>query len=252
MGYTPDVRLAAGPEESWLLGTAFTPGARLGTRLDDPTIAVHVVEVAEVTMLRIPSGRVIVDSPWPDEGDLQLRTPVGRELLERVPPGSYQVEAAWTESPYEFMGEYFDGREVGAVRLRIVDDPVAVWEMALGVDDDIAALSSGDRIGFNSEANSACFADASAWQELAAPFRQFWKGLQSGDEQPLATESLCDESFERTSDEALAADLMTFPSEGETVVWLGRTESGTIASIVTVVAYGRHWSEERRLATGRS
>lgn len=251
MSYTPDVRLAAGPEESWLLGEVFTPGARVGTRLDDPTIFVQVVEVADVATVRIPSGRVIVDSPWPDDGDMQLGTPIGRELLERIPPGVYQIEAAWTEAPYEFMGEHFDGREVGAVRLHIVDEPVATWEMALGVDDDIDTLHPGDRIGFNSETNAGCFADASAWEALAAPFRRFWQGFQAGDPQPLATESLCDGSFERTSDEALGADLVTIPSEGTTVVWLGRTGAGTIASIATVVAYSRHWCHERRLATGK-
>ncbi|WP_344468468.1 DUF4241 domain-containing protein [Kitasatospora kazusensis] len=251
MGYTPDVRLAAGTEESWLLGAVFTPGARLGTRLDDSTISVHVVEVAEVATVRIPSGRVIVDSPWPDAGDMQLRTPVGRELVERIPPGTYQVEAAWTEAPYEFMGEHFDGREVGAVRLRVLDELVATWEMALGVDDDIDALSPGDRIGFNSETNTGSFADASAWEALAAPFRRFWQGLQAGDSQPLASESLCNGSFERTIDEAIGADLLTIPSEGTTVVWLGRTGAGTIASIVTAVAESRHWCHERRMATGQ-
>ncbi|MGF1427037.1 DUF4241 domain-containing protein [Kitasatospora sp. LaBMicrA B282] len=241
MGSAVDVRLAAGPKEDWFLRSVFNPGARLGTRPDDPATSVRVVEVTEVTRLRIPSGRLIVDSPWPEDGDRELRTPVGRELAERITPGTFRVEAAWTEAPYEFMGEHFDGREVAAVRLCITDDPVTGWEMALGIDDDVEMIRPGDRIGFNSEANEGSFADAAAWPALTAPFREFWRGLRDGLQQPTlrATESLSDGRFERARDEARGADLVTFAAEGSCIIWLGRTETGSIASIVAV-AYGYH------------
>ncbi|MYY10132.1 DUF4241 domain-containing protein [Streptomyces sp. SID4919] len=88
--------------------------------------------MVEVAMVRVPSGRLIVDSPWPEDGDPELRAPVGRELAERIPAGAYRMEAAWTVAPYEYRDERFDGRAVAAVRLRVADAPVVGWEMALG------------------------------------------------------------------------------------------------------------------------
>lgn len=40
MEWGGDARLAAGPEATWYLETAFTPGARLGTVYDDITATV--------------------------------------------------------------------------------------------------------------------------------------------------------------------------------------------------------------------
>ncbi|GGV90045.1 hypothetical protein GCM10010228_77680 [Streptomyces massasporeus] len=237
MDHAADARLAAGPAESWYLEAVFTPGTRLGTRSDDPETFVQVVEVTEVTTIRVPSGRLIVDSPWPDDEDPELETRVGRELAERIPPGVFRVEAAWTEAPYEFMGERFDGREVAAIRLCITEAPVAGWEMALGVEDDIDTLRPGSRIGFNSETNMGSFSDAVAWPTLTAPFREFWKGCQTGTRQPRETESLFDDYFERVSNEEHEADLVTFTAEGASVVWLGRTESGSIASVAVADGY---------------
>ncbi len=232
MDNSADPRLAAGPEESWFLEAAFTPGSRLGTLPDGPTTSVEVVEVVEVTTIRLPSGRLVVDEPWPKESDPETGAPAGRELAERIPPGAYRVEAAWTEATYEFMGERFDGREVAAVRLRVTDDPVARWELALGVEDDIERVQPDDRIGFSSETNMGSFADATGWPVLTAPFREFWHGIRNGNGRPRATENLGGGSFERTSDEALAADLVTFPVDSGSVIWLGRTAAGGIATVV--------------------
>lgn len=237
MGHAADTRLAAGPKESWYLGEVFTPGTKLGARPDDPETFVQVVEVTEVTTIRVPSGRLIVDSPWPEDDDPELETRVGRELAERIPPGIFRVEAAWTEAPYEFMGERFDGREVAAIRLCVTEAPVVGWEMALSVADDIETLRPGSRIGFNSETNMGSFADAVAWPTLTAPFREFWRGCQTGNRQPRETESLFDDYFERVSDEEHEADLVTFTAEGLSVVWLGRTESGAIASVAVADGY---------------
>lgn len=210
-----DARLAAGPEESWYLGAVFTPGIRLGTLPDDPTTFIQVAEVTEVTEIRVPSGRLIVDSPWPEEDDPELRTRVGRELRERIPPGVFRVEAAWTWAPHEFMGEHFDGREVTAIRLRVTDAPVVRWETALDVEEDIDRIRPGDKAGFNSETNMGSFADAAAWPSLTDPFRMFWQqspGVPSKDRHDIVT--LFDGWFERVSDDTHQADLVTFPAEG--------------------------------------
>ncbi|MFI1279374.1 DUF4241 domain-containing protein [Streptomyces sp. NPDC020858] len=96
---------------------------------DDPLTFAEVVEVEEVTTIRAPSGRLIVDSPWSEDP--------GREIMARIPPGTYRVEAAWTEARYEHGGESFEGRECAATRLLVSDDPVVVWEAGAGVNDDI-------------------------------------------------------------------------------------------------------------------
>jgi hypothetical protein len=45
MKWVGDARLPAGPEATWYLETAFTPGAHLGTVYDDPTTPVVVEQV---------------------------------------------------------------------------------------------------------------------------------------------------------------------------------------------------------------
>jgi hypothetical protein len=157
----------ASPEWSALLEAVFAAGKRLGVRSSDALRPVDVVEVSVVASIRLPSGRLMVDTPWPEGRP-------GRELAERIPPGTYDVEASWVEAPYEFMGESFDGRECAAVRLLVRNEPVSVWEMALGVDDDIEQLVSGDEIGFETDTAMGAFADACSWQALTEPFRQFW------------------------------------------------------------------------------
>ncbi|QMU77360.1 DUF4241 domain-containing protein [Streptacidiphilus sp. PB12-B1b] len=237
MDHETDVRLAAGPDESRYLDAVFVPGAQLGTRSDDPTAFVRVVEVRDVTKIRIPSGRLVVDSPWPEDDDPLPGPHVGRELAVRIPAGVFRVEAAWTEAPYEFMGERFADREVAAVRLCITEDAVTRWEMALGVEDDIETVHAGERVGFDSETGMGCFADAAAWEALTAPFRAFWKGAREGIGQPRDTESLCNDFFERVSDEGHGADLLAFTAEGACAVWLGRTATGALASVAVADGY---------------
>ncbi|WP_189956459.1 DUF4241 domain-containing protein [Streptomyces alanosinicus] len=237
MGYAADERTVATPEESWFLDTVFTPGTRLGAHTHEPATVVRVVEVREVTTVRVPSGRLIVDSPWPDDDDPELSLRAGRELKERLPSGAFPAEAAWTEAPYEYGGEQFDGREVAAIRLRIRDAPVTCWEMALGVGEDIERISPGERIQFYSEQNMGCFADATAWAPLTQPFRAFWQDAEAGRQNGRDTEDLFDGDFERVGDDVLEADLVTFIAEGNAVVWLGRTETGSVASVVVANGY---------------
>ncbi|MFF4448735.1 DUF4241 domain-containing protein [Streptomyces sp. NPDC001502] len=231
MKWVGDARLAAGPEAAWYLETAFTPGAYLGTVYDDPTTPIVVTGIEEVTTIRVPSGRLVVDAPFDDddvsryERGLPTRPP--RELAVSIPPGVYRVEIAWTAGPYEFFGEYFDGVECAATRLRLSDDPVIGWEMGLGVEDDIDRIQPGKEPQFYSDANVGCFADAGAWTTLSAPFRAFKDGIPV----PRDTERLpgwC----ERVRDESQQADLVTFGAESGGIVWLGRTATGDVAAIV--------------------
>ncbi|MFJ9548912.1 DUF4241 domain-containing protein [Streptomyces erythrochromogenes] len=185
-----------------------------------------MVEVEEVTTIRVPSGRLIVDSPWSEEA--------GREIVARIPPGTYRVEAAWTEAPYEHGGDHFDGRECAATRLRVGDDPVAVWEAGIGVND-----ATGDAVaagGFPSDSEAmGAIADVEAWEALTAPFHRYRRDVSSygGSGSDRATEDLCDGWFEKSTDEALNADLIAFDvPEGWSPVWIGRTRTGTVTSII--------------------
>ncbi|KYK13179.1 MULTISPECIES: DUF4241 domain-containing protein [Streptomyces] len=222
----------ASPEKSALLEAVFTMGKRLGVHCHDALRSVDVAEVNVVASIRLPSGRLVVDTPWPEDRP-------GRELAERLPPGTYNVEASWVEAPYEFMGESFDGRECAAVRLPVRDEPVAVWEMALGVDDDIEQLISGHEIGFQTDTAMGAFADACSWQALTEPFRQFWERCEQlpGVAFDRETEDVRSGEFEKVTHHASQADLLAFPAnEGVTAVWIGRTAASQVATI-TVAPY---------------
>ncbi|MFD9535378.1 DUF4241 domain-containing protein [Streptomyces sp. NPDC060010] len=227
MAWVGNPRLEAEREVSEFLDAVFVPGARLGVRADDPLTFITVVEVEEVTTIRVPSGRLIVDSPWSEEA--------GREIVARIPPGTYRVEAAWTEAPYEHGGDYFDGRECAATRLRVGDGPVAVWEAGIGVNDAIGDAEIA-AAGFHSDSEATgAIADVEAWEALTAPFHRYRREVsswgRSGSDR--ATEDLCDGWFEKSTDEALNADLIAFDvAEGWSPVWIGRTQSGTVASII--------------------
>ncbi|MCH0538321.1 DUF4241 domain-containing protein [Streptomyces sp. MUM 203J] len=232
MAYAGDGRLVAAPEVRAYLDAVFTPGSRLGVRSDDPLTFVEVVEAARVASVRVPSGRLVVDTPWPgDEGAEP------RELMVRIPAGSYGVDAAWTEAPYEFRGEQFSGREVAATRLCVREGAVAVWEMGLARGDDPDRLRQGDELGFNTDTSTGSFGDATAWPALTAPFRRFWEQRRTlpGTLVSRDTESVGGGEFEVVRDEAQGADLISFPAtEGLSVAWLGRTQDGELSSIVVM------------------
>ncbi|MEU1077251.1 MULTISPECIES: DUF4241 domain-containing protein [unclassified Streptomyces] len=220
------VVVKAGLEKCAYLVGIFTVGERLGMRLDNPLMPVEVVEVGVVASIRVPSGRLMVDTPWP-----QGRP--GRELVERIPAGTYEVEASWVEAPYEFMGEQFDGRECAAVRLRVRDEPVSVWEIALGVDDEAERPVPGEA-GFETDTAMGAFADAASWQALTQPFRRFWERTeqQPGVAFGRDTESLRCGEFEKVADDATRADLLSFPAqEGLTAVWIGRNAAGQVVTV---------------------
>ncbi|MFF4338826.1 hypothetical protein ACFY00_02670 [Kitasatospora sp. NPDC001540] len=232
---------APDPHEQWLLEALFTPGALLGAAHaygHDPALPARVLEVEEVTTVRIPSGRLAVACPWTPDGDSDLPLPVAFELAERVPPGPHPVETAWYEAPVLFMGQVQDRRQVAAVRLRLADAPVARWEAAaflpIGATDPGGHLGTDDhgRRHFYDEHQRCAFADAAAWPELVDPFRQFTLDAIAGrPNDGRGVDHLHDHAFQRTSSPAHAADLLAFPSSGITS-WLGRAADGTPAAVL--------------------
>ncbi|GLW52438.1 hypothetical protein [Kitasatospora phosalacinea] len=233
---------APDPYEQWLLEALFTPGALLGaahTYGHGPALPARLTAVEEVATVRTPSGRLAVACPWPPDDEPGVPLPVAFELAERVPPGPHRVEAAWYRAPVLFMGEVQDHPEVAAVRLRLTDAPVTRWEAAAFVPTPVGTDPGGvldaddhGRRHFYDEHQTCAFADAAAWPELVAPFRQFAHNAIAGlPNTGRATESLRDGCFERTSSPARAADLLSFPSSG-TTTWLGRAADGTPAAVL--------------------
>ncbi|WP_068053121.1 DUF4241 domain-containing protein [Nocardia xishanensis] len=206
----------------------FTVGRRIGGDPHTPYSWIEIVDVQKVAVIRLPSGRLVVDSPWSTEPP--------HELALRVPPGTYPVEASWAESPIVVDGYYTEHRECAATRLRIRDEPVVTWELVLGRDEDPSGPRA-DRAGFEAEEAMGCFADATAWESPTGPFRRFLAdAADSGFGRPAPardTEDLCDGYFELARDEEHRADLLTFGvPEGWAQVWAGRDRDGEIAVIV--------------------
>ncbi|MEV0292286.1 DUF4241 domain-containing protein [Nocardia sp. NPDC050710] len=215
------------PESREYLDGLFTPGQRIGGDPYTPYSWIDIVDVQEVAVIRLPSGRLVADSPWSAEPP--------HELALRVPPGTYPVEVSWSDVPSLINGCYFERRECAATRLRIRDEPVVTWELVLGVGEDPSGPRA-DRAGFEAEEAMGCFADATAWESLTAPFRRFLADLP-GFGQPTGpgrdTEDLCEGYFELARDEEHRADLLAFGvPEGWAQVWAGRARDGEIAVIV--------------------
>ncbi|MFH9470829.1 hypothetical protein ACH4LT_26670 [Streptomyces clavifer] len=180
MEWVGDARLAAGPEATWYLEAAFTPGAHLGTVCDDPMTPVVVTGIEELTTIRVPSGRLVVDAPFHDDQVCEyqrgLPTRPPRELAVRIPSGVYRVEIAWTAGPYEFMGEHVDGVECAATRLCISDDPVVGWEMGLSVEDDMPGFSRARSPASSLMPMSAALPTQARGRPCAHRFARSWTG----------------------------------------------------------------------------
>ncbi|MEW1549899.1 DUF4241 domain-containing protein [Streptomyces tsukubensis] len=206
------------------LDSVFTRGAYLGMRGDFPDVPLLVQGVSLVAIVRVPSGRLVVGCPFPGEERL--------ELAEPIPPGAYRLEEAWAVRPCIIMDEPFELREVPASRLVIRDEPVARWEMGLGVGQSACDIPPGEAVGFSTDTATGCFADAASWESLTEPFRRFWetpfpRGPRDTTELPHGAESV--------HDQATGADLVTVGvTDGPTVAWLGRTTRGDIATVAVL------------------
>ncbi|MEU6238603.1 DUF4241 domain-containing protein [Kitasatospora sp. NPDC047058] len=215
------------PETREYLDGLFTPGLRIGGDPHTPYSWIKIIGVQEVTAIRLPSGRLVADSPWSAEPP--------RELALRIPPGEYPVDVSWANWPHLSNGYYNEYRECAATRLRVREGPVVTWELAPGVGEDPALRAAGT--GFAAEDAMGCFADATAWQPLTEPFRRYLADVANagfgGPRSGRDTEDLCEGYFELARDEERRADLLTFGvPEGWGQVWAGRAHDGGIAVIV--------------------
>lgn len=94
MEWVGDARLEAGPEATWYLETAFMPGAQLEAVYDDPTTPVVVRGVEELTFMRMPSGRLVVDAPW-DDGVWRYERGLSGAERQGDGPGGTAMHRCW-------------------------------------------------------------------------------------------------------------------------------------------------------------
>ncbi|MFF3085983.1 hypothetical protein ACFVRB_13200 [Streptomyces nojiriensis] len=104
------------------------------------------------------------------------------------------------------------------------------------MDDDIGDADV-TAAGFHSDSEATgAIADAEAWEALTAPFHRFRRATAPWGTTPAPdrdTEDLCGGWFEKSSNEGFKADLIAFDvAEGWAPVWIGRTRTGTVASII--------------------
>ncbi|MFE7518691.1 DUF4241 domain-containing protein [Streptomyces halstedii] len=205
----------------------FSPGTRITT--GDHRENTVVLEPDAGPRLRVPSGRLAVDDPL---GDGRPRITI------EIPPGTYPLETAQIGSGYhsEFEDAWVERTDSPAVRLRVSDEPVASWTMALGEGDDLRLLRDGHAYGFDTGGATGCFADAGAWPVLQDRYRR-----AMADNDPDAGEDLDPDSgfFLRTVDEEASADLLAFATDGDGThpVWVGLDASGGVACVVVQVAW---------------
>nr|EIF88245.1 hypothetical protein [Streptomyces tsukubensis NRRL18488] len=220
------------------LHSVFVPGTRLGP-VYDLSGDVTVVELIHAATIRIPSGRLGVGTPWPDDSFAPSHAeewPDGEwwELAERIPPGAYRVETAWTSAPFEYQGRITDMRDCSGTRLIVRDEPVVGWEMALGVGERVEDVPQGLEPGVYLETGLGCFADAAHRGTLA---RLFLKAREESADRPEESEQRAVEALpdgnELVRDDTVGADLVTMAvDDGTLVSWLGRTAGGELAAVV--------------------
>ncbi|MGV9453751.1 DUF4241 domain-containing protein [Streptomyces sp. NPDC003635] len=189
----------------------------------EPWEATRTAEPRHIAMVRIPSGRLVVSDPHD-------RRP--RELVERLPPGAYPLEAAVVVGEGEYGGDRFPVTEETAVRLVVRNEPALSWELALSEGEDPRLLLDGHAYGFGTDGAAGSFADAAAWETLSDKARRHY-------EDHTACESLGN-GYVRAVDQTTGSDLVTFCTGGDGTwpVWLGRSAAGTLVSVVVITSYG--------------
>lgn len=196
---------------------------RPGNRFDhDNWGELTVDRVEDVTTVRVPSGRLVVADP--------LYPAAPRELTQPIPPGEYRLQTPVLVGEGDYHGEGFPVEEEPLLRLLISDEPAVSWEMGLGAGEDPRLLLDGEAYGFVTDAAQGAFADASGWDPLSGTFRRYYDGEGDHGVEEVRTGTM------RVADRKTGGDLVTFCTcgDGAWPVWLGRSASGDVVSVVVV------------------
>lgn len=188
------------------LEALFVSGAQIRNGQGD---MFDVQEPRAVGRLRLSTGRIVAADPA--TVDLRGEQAVAPYTVT-LTPGEYAVETARMRT----AGRGTD--VIAAARVRVSDEPVATWELALRPGQDERLLGASEFFGFAVDSGTAAFMDASAVNALAA--------YQDADDA---------EAAEATIPRDGASELLTFPSgkgDGSYPVWIGRDAVGSVTCLV--------------------
>ncbi|MFE7901276.1 DUF4241 domain-containing protein [Streptomyces sp. NPDC057424] len=170
--------------------------------------------------LALPTGQVVVCDPFTGLGPF-----APRPFTTAVHPGRYPVTVA--VASFDNGGE--PTRVAAAARLSVTDAPVAGWELALVDDQDVADLGERELFGYETDHGDVCFVDASAVSALADHEDWLIEALAA---YAAADFRLPPVRAVGSAGEEIAA-FTTGRGYGFYPTWVGRTESGDVASFVT-------------------
>lgn len=188
------------------LEALFEPGTQIQNGQGD---VFEVREPQAVGVLRTRTGRIVAADPVTVE--LRGEHAVAPYTVT-LDPGEYPVDTARVR----VAGR--DADVIAAARVRVSDEPVATWELALRPGQDERLLGASEFFGFVVDSGTAAFMDESALAALAA--------YQDADDA---------EAAEATIPRGEASELLTFPSgkgDGSYPVWIGRDGTGAVACVV--------------------
>lgn len=188
------------------LEALFVAGARIRNGQGD---VFEVREPKPVGRLRLGTGRIVTADPATVE--LQGEQAVAPYTVT-LTPGEYPVDTARIRVARH-------GTDViAAARVRVSEEPVATWELALRPGQDERLLGASEFFGFVVDSGTAAFMDASAVNSLAA--------YQDADDVDAAEATIPGDGN---------SELLTFPSgkgDGSYPVWIGRDAVGSVVCLV--------------------
>jgi hypothetical protein len=177
---------------------------------------VVTVRIAAGADLLLPTGRLVAGEPGARND----------AFVQRVPPGTYPVELIMAdyhgpENPDDLLPE------VAAARLRVRDEPVASWRMALLAAQDDTELEDDEFFGYPVDGGRGSFGSPELYEATnddLTPWDVFWPEIDQVDDVGVYV------------DEETGANLVTFLSgggDGHYVTWIGYTAAGEVACFVT-------------------
>ncbi|WP_176611452.1 DUF4241 domain-containing protein [Actinomadura sp. WMMB 499] len=190
-----------------------------------------LIDVQPVGMVRLPSGRIVVQGPGWRSG------PEVEHLDVTVPPGDYPVTLSiseWNPAPVPDISSPM--RRVNAARIGVIDEPVVSWELAFHAGR--AGGEANDEVfdGFSVDSGTGCFFDASA-RHVVERIQHDGSALEEAMLRVLDVGGIevssCDRRF----------NVVVFKcgmGDGGYRTWIGRTGRGEVACFVADLELLRH------------
>ncbi|MEU7472868.1 DUF4241 domain-containing protein [Streptomyces sp. NPDC044984] len=178
------------------------------------------VSLSRPVDLALPTGQVAVCDPFTGLGPF-----APRPFTAAVRPGRYPV----TVAVVSFGNGGVPAQVPAAARLSVTDAPVTGWELALVEDQDASDLGDREFFGYETDHGDVCFVDASAVSALADHEDRLIEALAA---YTAADFGLPPVRAVGPAGEGIVA-FTTGRGYGFYPTWVGRTDSGDVASFVT-------------------